>query len=292
MARTEGRLPKDIKKHDSNKFWNMMLPGTGPFKVTNYGGAGTTLTLGRNDLHWGYGLGQGPYVSTTILQWVPEAPQRLTALQTNAVDFGEYPIADVPTYLDMMTWDNVRVFQYDYPASNGVWFNFNNRYLSNRYVRQAIAHALPYDTINGVLESWGIQTTYPGKTYIQPMHYYTHGGTTVHLFNDPLESYFHDIPTAQSYLNMWLYSNATLTPAGTPEVDLGPVGDADFSGRVNFDDYWVWRENLGKGPSEWPWIPGLDIDPDFNNDEAVTYPEDFNLWRTNYGKAYPFEGAR
>jgi len=69
------------------------------------------------------------------------------------------------------------------------------------------------------------------------------------------------------------------------------VGDADFSGRVNLDDFLVWRENFGVAPSEWPWTPGQDVDPDFNNDNAVTML-DFDKWSLNYGDQYPFAGAR
>jgi len=284
-------IPAQSLKGDvSNTDWTQMPPGTGPMKVTDYTDL-TNIILEKNNLWWGYGEGRGPYVSQLVLQWLPEAPTRLTALQTNAVDFGEYPTASVATFQSMMTWDNVRVYQYDYPASNGVWFNFNNPYLSNRYVRQAIAHAIPYDTILGVIESWGVETAVLGRTYVLPGQHYSYGGTKVHLFDETLDPYFYDIATAQQYMNMWLYSQPLYAPEGSPEVNQGPVGDADFSGRVNFDDFWVWRENVGKSPIEWPWIPGMDVDPDFNNDESVTL-DDFDSWRLNYGDHYPFAGAR
>jgi ABC-type transport system substrate-binding protein len=270
-----------------------MLPSTGPFRVTQHL-VDERVVLERNDLYWGYAspYNYGPHVSKIIYKWYPETGPRLIALQDNFVDLGEYPVASVDAYKAMMTWDNVRVFQYDYPASNGVWFNFNNPYLSNRYVRQAIAHAIPYGTISSILTSWGIETAYPGKTYIQPSHYYTYGGTTVHLFNDVLEPYEYSISKATEYMKMWLYSQPAYAPEGSPEVAKGPVGDADFDGTVDYDDFWVWRKNSGLSPGEWPLIPGRDIDPDFNNDGYVTYPEDFNLWRQSWGNDYPFEGAR
>ena len=280
-------LPKNIKSHQSNNNWHHMLPGTGPFTVTDVS-VNNYIKLERNDLHWGYGLGYGPHVSTVFFEFIPEAPTRLLAIQNNDVDFGEYPTASVEDYEDMKTWDNIRVYEYDYPASNGVWFNFDNQYLSNRYVRQAIAHAIPYPQIaDNILPGWGISTAYPGKSYILPVHHYE----GVHLFNDDLQPYEYSILKAAEYLKMWLYSQPTYAPAGSPEVALGPVGDADFSGFVDYDDFFVWYENYGVAPGAWPWIPGRDIDPDFNNDNGVTLA-DFDEWSLNWAKEYPFADAR
>jgi ABC-type transport system substrate-binding protein len=277
--------PADIANHAATKFWHSMLPGTGPFTVTHHQ-QNQYIKLERNPLHWGYGLGYGPYVSTIYLEFIPDAGTRLTELQINNIDMGEYPTASVDDYEVMKTWDNLHVYEYNYPSSNGVWFNFNNEYLSNRYVRLAIAHAIPYQYIyDNILPSWGITQAYPGKTYILPAHYY--GGE--HLFNDDLLPYTYNIQWAEDYLMMWVYSKPEYAPPGSPQVNLGPVGDADFSGRVNYDDYWVWRKNTGKTPADpdWPKIPGNDIDPDFDNDGAVLYPQDFVIWGTNYGKRYP-----
>ena len=285
-----------IKNHPSNYNWTQMLSGTGPFVLTDFV-PDEHITFEVNPNYFGYELGWGPHnITKIILKWIPDWSSRLIALMINDVDFGEYAPAPVEQFLDLQEEPNLRVWEYDSPESIDLFFNLDNRYLSNRYVRQAIAHAIPYSQIfNGILPSWGIPTAYPGKTLITPLHhYYTDSniGTPVHLFNDDLDPYEYDIAKAAEYLNMWLYSQPTYAPPGSAEVDLGPVGDADFSGRVNFDDFWVWRENVGKTPIEWPWIPGMDVDPDFNNDEAVTYPEDFNLWRINYGDHYPFAGAR
>jgi ABC-type transport system substrate-binding protein len=274
-----------IRNHASNFYWDQMLPGTGPFNVTDYV-EDDYIELTRNDLYWGYGEGYGPYVSKIILKWVPEAATRLLQLQDNTIDFGEYPTAHVSVFEGMMSWDNVKVYAYDYPASNGVWFNLDNPYLSNRYVRQAIAHAIPYEYIfTNILTGWGIATAYPGKSYILPVHYYDDGTVTVHLFNDDLEPYTYDLTKAQQYLDMWYYSQV-----GT-DYTQGPVGDADFSGKVNFDDWFVWWANYGDSSSVWPWTPGCDVDPDFDNNDAVNLA-DYDAWRLSWGNEYPFAGAR
>jgi len=279
--------PENVISHKTQGNWQDMHPGTGPYIVTAHQ-QNQFIKLEKNDVYWGDDYGYGPHISTIYLKWVPLAANRLIQIQNNDIDLGEYPIATVDEYEDMMTWDNLRVFEYDYPASNGVWFNFNNPYLSNRYVRQAIAHAIPYDYIvNEILPGWGISTGYPGKTHILPSHYYE----GEHLFNTALPPYEHDIAKAAEYLKMWLYAQPAYAPYGTAQVAQGPVGDANFDGRVNFDDFFTFAKWRGSIPAEWTWLPGCDIDPDFDNDEAVA-PEDFDLWWDSWGNEYPFEGAR
>jgi len=281
------KVTTNWKQHKSNGNWQWMLPSTGPYIVTDYVN-NQYFKLERNDLHWGYGLGDGPHVSTIFLEWVTDEQTRLLQIQNNDLDCGEYPVATVEAYQDMMTWPNLRVYEYDYPSSNGVWFNLDNPYLSNRYVRQAIAHAIPYSQIiSEILPGWGISNAYPGKTHIQPMHYYE----GEHLFNGDLEPYEYSIAKATEYLLMWAYSQPLYAPEGSPEQLQGPVGDADFSGLVDYDDFFVWWGNFGVAPGAWPWIPGQDIDPDFNNDNAVTIT-DFNQWRLNWANEYPFDDAR
>jgi ABC-type transport system substrate-binding protein len=287
--------PDQVVTHPTNTQWYSMHPGTGPYIVTDYK-QDQYIKLEKNDLHWGYDLGYGPHVSTIILKWVPDAATRLIQIQNNDIDLGEYPVATVDEYEDMKTWDNLIVFEYDYPASNGVWFNFNNPYLSNRYVRQAIAHAIPYQYIYvQILKGWGIKTAYPGKTYILPKHYYE----GEHLFHETLPPYEYDLAKAAEYLKMWLYAQPAYAPYGnetdpdpTGLVAQGPVGDANLDGIVNFDDFFVFAKWRGTTPATWVWDPGCDIDPDFDNDEAVSHPEDFDLWWDSWGNEYPFEGAR
>ncbi len=239
-----------LRGHASNipTSYSQMLPSTGPFRVTGYL-AESYIKLENNTNYWGWALGYGPHVNEIWLEWYDQAGPRFTALETNTVDFGEYPVASTTTYEGQMTNERVTVFLYNYPSSNGVWFNFDNQYLSNRYVRQAIAHAIPYyPTISSILTSWGIETMYQGKSYIQPnMHYWTYGGTTVNMYNEVLEPYEYSIDKASQYLDMWLKANSTRYP----NQAVGPVGDADFSGRVDFDDWWIWYKNFGDPPSAW-----------------------------------------
>ncbi len=105
--------------------------------------------------------------------------------------------------------------------------------------------------------------------------------------------YDYDIEVAQQYMDMWNYSlTATANgTAGDPNVALGPVGDNDFSGLVELDDFVIWADNVGTDPTDWPWRSGGDIDPDADNTDFVELA-DFYDWRENIGKYYPFYGAR
>ncbi len=261
----------------------LMHPGTGPYILTEHSTSGGYIKLEKNDLYWGTGEGYGPHVSTIYLKFIADAGQRKEALEQNIIDFGEYPFANVSEFEAYKTWDNLKVFEYNYPASNGVWFNFNNPYLSNCYVRKAIAHAIPYSQIfSEILPGWGVKTAYQGKTYILPHHYYE--GEL--LFNTEVQPFTYDIALAGEYMKMWAYAQPAYAPQGSPEVALGPVGDANFDGEVDFDDFFIYAKWRGTTIAEWTWDPGCDIDPDFDNDEAVG-PEDLALWDLNWGNTYP-----
>ena len=72
---------------------------------------------------------------------------------------------------------------------------------------------------------------------------------------------------------------------------MGPVGDSDFSGFVELDDFAIWAENIGTAPDAWPWWSDQDCDPDADNTDYVELA-DFYDWRETIGEYYPFYGAR
>ncbi len=260
------------------------LPVTGPFKMVECV-VDDHITFERNPNYFGYALGWGPYnINTLIYKWVPYESSRLAQIKMNQIDFGEYPAAPVSEFKEWANstrHPNVRVFQYDYPAANAIWFNLDHTILSNRYVRLAIAHAIPYEYIfDNILPSWGIETAYRGNTVITPLHYYTDANNvTVHLYNDHLWPYECNITKAQKYMEMWWYSKE-----GTDHTK-GPVGDADFSGYVDLEDFYVWRKWAGRvGPP--PLLPGQDEDPDFDNNGFLDM-YDFYEWREHWGFYYP-----
>jgi ABC-type transport system substrate-binding protein len=278
-----------LEGHVTNKDFvtpDNWMPVSGPF-IWDTIEPDVAVTLKKNPDYYGYGLGWGPYnVDTLIFEWEKNPASRLAKYINGDIDFGEYSPAPVQTYKvlnDTETYPNLRVFQYLYPASNPIWLNFNNEYLSNRYVRMAIANAIDYDyIINNILNQWGIETAIRGKTPILPQHYYNDGATTVRLFNTALQPYQYDPVLAQAYLDLWKYSQVG------EDYTLSPIGDADFSGFVDMTDFFIWREYFGAPfpPGPPPPLPGQDKDADFDNTGFIEMA-DFFRWRENWGNTYP-----
>jgi hypothetical protein len=287
------------------------VPVLGPFKYDAEGSppSYSWVSLVRNDRYFGYNTSivgspaWGPYnVDKWIFEYVPEAAQRLWELQLHEVDYSEYPTAPVEVLEGFVGFPDFNVQLDFYPATNSIWMNFNNPNLSNRYVRLAMAHAIPYEDIfKDVLPSWGIVDPIPGGSFIHPWQYYQ----GKQLFNNEMGLYTYDLDKAQQYLDMWVYAQT-----GTNHT-RGPVGDANFDGIVDLDDLYYWLEEYGNAPytreidwldpdwyTTYPWpagtgdsvAPGNDIDADFNNN-GITGPEDFAYWLANVGKEYPFSGA-
>jgi len=288
----------------------ILLPSLGPYKYLDEGTpvGYSWISFEKNPFFFGYNTSivgspiWGPYdIDKWIFEYVPEASARLDKLQLHEVDYAEYPTAPVEVFEGFM--DNPEfIAKIDmYPSSNPLWFNFNNPALSNRYMRLALAHAIPYpDIFKDVLPSWGIMNPIPGGSFIHPWQYY--GG--VQLWNSEMDRYTFDLTKAQQYLDMYLYSTDPVNYA------LGPVGDADFDGSVDLDDLLYWLDEFGNAPytrqidwldpdwyTSYPWpksggtvAPGNDIDPDFNNNNLVG-AEDYGLWLANFGKEYPYDGA-
>ena len=311
------RTPTHLRGSPENKMfaYAKTVPQIGPFvydsESTPAGYA--DIIFVRNPNFFGYDLGWGPYdIEKIILSYIPDAGSRFADIKTHGIDFGEYIVAPVEVFEELKSDPTLLVYVVPYFASNGVWMNFNNPNLSNRYVRLALAHAIPYqDIFTQILPSWGIVDPLPGISFALPWQYYTEpeelGGTQVQLFHNKLEPYTYDLVKAKQYLDMWRYSQT-----GQPHAQ-GPVGDADFDGIVDLDDLWYWLDEYGNAPLtrpiDWwdpawsegvyPWpvesgasvAPGNDIDPDFDNSGTVG-PEDLPLWFNNWGKEYPFPEAR
>jgi len=291
--------PQNLEQEDANLNFDdptKWAPVTGPFKLKELV-AGEYALLERNPLYFGFDAGivgtpvwgPDPSVQAIYLKTVQDPAVRLLEFQTYRLDLGEYPTAPLEVWKEMETNEWLNVFQYDYPASNPIWINFNNEYLSNRWIRKAIGHAVPYDKIfSEILPSWGIETAYPGKTYIMPQHYYTEPntggdlvGTTVHLFNEELEPWYYDIELAEDYMELWWFSKVG------KDYTKGALGDSDFSGLVDLDDFLILRANAGV-TADWPVevVPGIMIDPDFDNTGVPSMVDDFEEWGAAYGEEY------
>lgn len=282
--------PGNMKHDKSNTDFanpSSWIPVTGPYKMVEID-PGNFIRFEKNPLSFYWDMEWGPYnIDTIIFKWVPNAETRLLELQSNDVDFGEYPTGSVATFEAMMEQDNLRVSQYDYPATNGVWFNLDHPTLSNRYVRQGIAHCIDYGfLISNILPSWGIETAYRGTSWILDFHWYDDGVNRVHLYNEdtdpdfPCPSFQYHAAHALEYMKMWWYAK------DDEDYTLGPKGDANFDGRVDMDDYYEWIKWYGKQTHQIEFLPGQDVDPDFNNDGWML-TDDFPHWAERFGFYYP-----
>jgi len=295
-----------LKGHVSNTdaATSMLTPTIGAYNLTSF--TATTLTYEKNPNYWGYGApyNYGPHdVDTIVLVQISDATTRFSSILTHEIDFAEYPTKSkpVPVFPPLFDRPDLDVFQRPYTASNGVWFNFNNPYLSNRYVRLAISHAIDYTYINNnIIPDWGVVDFVEGRSpLVHPWHYYDDGTTTVNLFDFSLTPYTYDMTKAQQYFDCWRLSriaHANFTSGDWTRANGGAVGDGDFSGVVNIDDFTAWASQWGMSEADFSWdgiyecLPGQDKDSDFNNDNVVN-TDDFTLWTNNYGAEYPFPGA-
>jgi len=268
-------------------------PGTGPFQfVYDIPDEGWKLEA-LDEYPEGLGIGsfQGPHVIDEILGSVITDPAAAwTALMNQEIHYAhggvwsatQKQIADV----DRNIFD---VFDDPIPATRALAFNLRNPVLSNRYVRQAIAHAINYKLIRDVINPLaGLSPNCPITALpIWPMlEWAWPTPEEMTLYN--IGPYEYDIDIANEYMDMYRYSLVDTDWA------QGPVGDGDFSGYVEPRDFSIWATRIVEGqltPDEWPWSPGRDIDPDFDNNAYVDI-DDYYKFRDFSEDYYPFYGAR
>jgi len=168
-------------------------------------------------------------------------------------------------------------------------------------VRLAISHVIDYPYIlTNILPDWGVTAYTEGRSpLVMPGQWYDDGTNLVELFDSSLPPYTYNLTRAAQYLDCWMLSRIAHAPYASNDwtrANGGAVGDADFSGIVNIDDFTVWASQWAMSEADFSWdgpfecLPGQDKDSDFNNDDVVN-TDDFTLWASNYGAEYPFPGA-
>jgi len=262
-----------------------LLPQTGPFILTSYT-PDDQVVFHKNPHWWGTSNGYLNTIDTYIIKFIVDPVGRKTGLFAGDFEVCEAPIAHVDEFEAL---DRNKFNVYTEPRANTaqmIRFNLNNPILANRYVRMAIAHAIPYSppaspNIPDIIRGWGLTCDFlphavPLTEAIFPLTIL--GGE--YCYHPPLEPYGYDLDKARYYLN--LYLNQT---NGTPA--LGPVGDADQSGLVDATDWGLWRTSpvsCGSTMSIYPTWP-YTIDPDWDNDDDAD-SADKALWGNNYGIEY------
>ena len=125
--------PAALKKEGNDNYAEHPV-GTGPFKFVERI-KGQKIVLARNDQYWG----KKPKLDRVIFQPIPENTARVTALESGEVDVIAVPPPDSIERL------KDKGFIIDQGNPPHVWFlsmNFNNKYMKNVKVRQAIAMAI------------------------------------------------------------------------------------------------------------------------------------------------------
>jgi len=274
-------------------------PGTGPFKFV-YDIPDEAWKLEALD-EYPEGLG-GPHPIDEIYGYVITDPGACwTALMNHEIHYAEGGgWSATPEQIQEARDDpSFRVFDDPIPATRALAFNLRNPVLSNRYVRQAIAHAINYphivDVINptaGLSENCLISASpiWPMMEWAWP--------TPEDEVTYNIGPYEYNIDIANEYMDMYRYSLVDTDweleyPDGRPK---SPIGDADFSGYSEPLDFTIWATRIVEGqltPDLWPWSPGRDIDPDYDNNGDVEIDDharfEINTVPTKY---YPFVGAR
>jgi len=277
-------------------------PGTGPFEfVYDIPDVGWKLEaldeypegLGIDE-DGGPGSFQGPHVIDEIFGYVITEPGAAwTALMNGEIHYAHGGVWSATQEQIQEARDDptFTVFDDPIPATRSLAFNLRNPVLSNRYVRQAIAHAINYphivDTVlpfAGLSPNCSIQATpiWPMLEWAWP--------SPEEMTEYNIGPYEYNIDIANEYMDMYRYSLVD------SDWTQGPVGDADFSGYVEPLDFTIWATRIVEGqltPDLWPWSPGRDIDPDYdNNGEVEIYDHARFEIDTVPTKYYPFVGAR
>jgi len=117
------------------------------------------------------------------------------------------------------------VFNSPIPAVRQLGFNLRHEILSNRYVRQAICHAIDYAHIaDTILPLYGLGGHLQATPVWQSLEQFYPTPAEEALYN--IGPYEYNIAKAQQYMNMWKYSLAentgTLNPTPPPPYNPDP----------------------------------------------------------------------
>lgn len=266
-----GDIPHaDWYTHKTNREFGQ-LPSSGPFVPIDWK-TDESLDFVANPFYfWGK-----PQIHTFRYKIITDPVAQLEQLETEDIDFAS-DIDLTPAARARVEADpNIIVREAEVPCTEFIALNLRHPVLTNRYVRQAIAHCIPIQhIIQDLLPAVGGAGA-PPRGWIWPMMSWA--------YYPELESTVYDLAEAERLLDMWRYSN---DPAN---IAKSYVGDADFSGLVDMDDFLIWREiaagpNPGT-PANWPWYQGDGIDPDFDADGDADIVGDLPYWRTTTGTEY------
>ena len=136
----------EAKKHATAtdpwaKDWlNQNAVGFGPYTITSWT-KGQSMTFTARPDYWG----PKPYYSTVTILAIPDPASRLAALKQGSI---QVAIGLSPDLIrDVRKDDKLKVTEFNGNNQVVLYPNYNFAPLKDRRVRQAIAHAIPYDDI-------------------------------------------------------------------------------------------------------------------------------------------------
>lgn len=127
--------------------------GTGPYMLEKFE-AGVELVLAANPNYWG----EAPFYKQVVYKIVPDVQNRLLLLRNGDVDMVyEAPLKDLET---LKTDPNISAYATPTFGTLFFWLSANTEPWEKLEVRQAIAHAIPYETIiNDVTYGYALPAT-------------------------------------------------------------------------------------------------------------------------------------
>lgn len=144
--------------------------GTGPFVFKEWQ-KGNFILLERNSAYWDKAR---PYLDRIVLRVIPDAAARAAAFETGEVLLGGFspvPLSDVKR-LEASGKFDIETRGYEYLAPMFLLeFNLRNRFLQDRRVRQAIAHAINRDiVVRTIWFGFGKPATSPVPSVLTQFH--------------------------------------------------------------------------------------------------------------------------
>jgi len=163
--------------------------GTGPFRFKEWQ-KGNFLILERNPEYWDKGK---PHLDQIVMRIIPDAAARAAAFETGEVHlagFSPVPLNDVERLKKLGSVD-VETRGYEFFAPIFLMeFNLRNRYLADKKVRQAIAHAIDRDTlVRNVWFGFGKPATGPVPSVLK------------RFYTDKVPAYPYDLKKAERLLD-------------------------------------------------------------------------------------------
>ena len=155
--------------------------GTGPFRFKEWK-RGDSLVLERNPTYWD---GDLPYLDRVVFRFIPDASSRAAALETGEAQIGcltPVPLSDMARLTENPNLVATTA-GYDYMAPVLLLqLNVRNKPLSDRGVRQAIAHAINRDALTKtVWFGYGKPGTNPVSSVVRA--WYTTDGVPTYPFD-------------------------------------------------------------------------------------------------------------